>query len=48
MKKINRSRSWKDNNKGRNARRYGKRNTSKYDTLFMMLDEQLFGKEDEV
>lgn len=42
------SRSWKDNTKARNVKRYGKRNTAKYDTLFMLLDEQLFGKEDEV
>lgn len=46
MKRI--SKSWKDNTKERNARRYGKRNTAKYDTLFMLLDEVLFGKEDEV
>lgn len=43
------SRSWKDiSKKERKARRYGKRDTSKYDTPFMMLDEQMFGKEEEV
>lgn len=46
MKRM--SRSWKDNTKARNVKRYGKRNTTKYDTVFMLLDEQLFGKEDEV
>lgn len=46
---MSRSRSWKDNvsaKEKRNARRYGKRNTSKYNTLFMIADEQLFGKEE--
>lgn len=41
------SRSWKDNTKARNVKRYGKRNTRKYDTVFMLLDEQLFGREDD-
>ena len=46
MKRM--SRSWKDNTKARNVKRYGKRNTRKYDTPFMLLDEELFGREDEV
>lgn len=49
---MNRSRSWKDNvnmntKKKRNAKRYGKRNASKYNTLFMVADEIIFGKEED-
>lgn len=47
---MSKSRSWKDNinaKEKRNYRRYGRRNTSKYDTPFMMLDEQIFGKEED-
>lgn len=44
---MSRSRSWKDIKvKDRTTRRYGKRNASKYNTLFMVADEQLFGKEE--
>ena len=42
---MRRSRNWKDNT--RNRKVYGKRNTAKYDTLFMLLDEELFGREDD-
>ena len=47
---MSRSRSWKDNvstKERRNARRYGKRNNAKYNTLFMIADEQIFGKEED-
>ena len=47
---MSRSRSWKDNvnvKERRNARRYGKRNASKYDTPFMVADEIIFGKEED-
>lgn len=47
---MSRSRSWKDNvntKEKRNARRYGKRNASKYNTLFMVADEIIFGKEED-
>ena len=47
---MSRSRSWKDNvstKERRNARRYGKRNASKYNTLFMVADEIIFGKEED-
>ena len=43
---MSRSRSWKDNvstKERRNVRRYGKRNASKYNTLFMIADEIIFG-----
>ena len=42
---MRRSRNWKDNTRNRKA--YGKRNTWKYDTPFMLLDEVLFGRGDE-
>ncbi len=38
MKRI--SRSWKDNTNTRDARRYGKRNETKYETPFMVLDTE--------
>lgn len=47
---MSRSRSWKDNVNAKakkNYRRYGKRNTSKYDTPFMIADEIIFGKEED-
>ena len=40
------SRSWKDNTKERNARRYGKRNTLKYQTPFMEFDIKYLREED--
>jgi hypothetical protein len=43
---MRRVRNWKHNTK--DPKRYGKRNTEKYDTPFMKLDEEIFkGKEDE-
>lgn len=48
---MKRSRSWKDNVNTkikRNMKRYGRRSTAKYDTPFMLLDEDLFGKEEEI
>ena len=48
---MKRSRSWKDNvntKVKRGMKRYGKRSTAKYDTPFMMLDEEIFGKEEEI
>lgn len=43
---MSRSRSWKDNTKERNARRYGKRNTLKYQTPFMEFDTKYLREED--
>ena len=46
---MSRSRSWKDNvnaKEKRNVKRYGERRTTRYSSPFMLLDEQLFGKED--
>lgn len=45
---MRRSKSWKDNNKGRDSKRYGKRNTLKYQSPFMYLDTRYLdlGKED--
>ena len=40
------SRSWKDNTKERNARRYGKRNMLKYQTLFMEFDTKYLREEE--
>lgn len=42
-----RSRSWKDNTKERNARRYGKRNEVKYETPFLVLDTEYLEMENE-
>ena len=43
---MGKSRSWKDNTKERNARRYGKRNTLKYQTPFMEFDTKYLREED--
>ena len=45
MKRV--SRSWKDNAKELNARRYGKRSESKYETPFMVLDTEYLEMETE-
>ena len=47
-----RNRCWKDNTnvaakEKRNVKRYGKRSNARYSSPFMLLDEQLFGKEEE-
>lgn len=45
---MSRSRSWKDTKaKDRTTKRYGKRDNSKRNTLFMIADEQIFGKEED-
>ncbi len=43
---MSKSRSWKDNTKERNAKRYGKRNNLKYQTPFMELDTKYLREED--
>ena len=45
MKRI--SKSWKDNTNNRNDRRYGKRNETKYETPFMVLDTEYLEMETE-
>ena len=45
MKRV--SRSWKDNTNNRNDRRYGKRNETKYETPFMVLDTEYLETETE-
>ena len=45
---MSKSRSWKDNTKDRNDKRYGKRNTLKYQTPFMYLDTKYLREGDEV
>lgn len=47
---MNKSRSWKDNinaKEKRDYRRYGRRDNTKYNTLFMIADEIIFGKEED-
>ena len=43
---MKRSKSWKDNTKDRNTKRYGKRNANKYNTPFMTLDVKYLREED--
>ena len=43
MKKTRKTKNWKHIT--RNRKQYGKRNTEKYDTPFMVLDEVYFGRE---
>lgn len=45
---MSKSKSWKDNTKDRNKKRYGKRNNLKYQSPFMYLDTRYLdlGKED--
>ena len=45
MKRI--SKSWKDNTNNRNDRRYGKRNETKYETPFMVLDTEYLTEAEE-
>lgn len=42
---MHKTRSWKHTT--RNEKQYGKRNTERYDTPFMMLDEQDAEREEE-
>ena len=42
-RKVRNTKSWKHIT--RNRKQYGKRNTAKYDTPFMVLDEVYFGRE---
>ena len=43
---MRRSKNWKDNAKSRDARRYGKRNTLRYESPFMTLDTRYLREED--
>lgn len=43
---MRKTKSWKHNTK--ETKQYGKRNTERYDTPFMMLDEQDAEREEEV
>ena len=43
VRDMRKTRSWKHN--GKNGKQYGKRNTAKYQSPFMVLDEVYFGRE---